>query len=66
MLKLTMVEFFLICIPESFIIIWGVLVISKKHITKIQYIIFSLSSALVTFSARYLPIHFGIHTIIST
>lgn len=66
MLKLTFIEFFLRTIPESFAIIWGVLVISKKHITKIQYVIFSLSSALVTFLVRYLPIHLGIHTIITT
>ena len=66
MLKLTWIEFLLRTIPESFVIIFGIYVISKQPMNKHKYILCSISSALVTFSVRYLPIHFGIHTIIST
>jgi len=66
MLKLTWIEFFLRLIPESFVIIWGIYVISNQSINKSKYVICSISIALVTFLVRFLPIHFGIHTIIVT
>lgn len=66
MLKLTWIEFIFRTIPESFVIILGIYIISKQPINKLRYIVCSISCALVTFLVRFLPIHFGIHTIIST
>ena len=43
MLKLTWIEFFLRTIPEIFILIWGIHVISRKSIRYAQIYIFKYS-----------------------
>ena len=65
MLKLTWIEFFLRGVPESFVFIWAIYVISQENINKRKYIICSICVALVTFFVRFLPIHLGIHIIIN-
>lgn len=65
MLKLTWIEFFLRGIPESFAIIWAICIVSNKRIDKSKYVICSIALALVAFSVRFLPIHFGIHIILN-
>ena len=65
MMNLTWIEFLLRTIPESFVIIWGVFVISKQSVSKSKYVICSMSIATVTFLVSYLPIHLGLHIIIN-
>ena len=65
MLRLTWVEFFLRCIPETFILIWGIHVISKKSINMPKYIISSIILSISIFFVRWLPIYFGVHMIIN-
>lgn len=65
MLRLTWIEFFLRTIPEMFILIWGIHVISKKYIDIPKYILSSIVLALMTFFIRWLPIYFGVHMIIN-
>lgn len=65
MIKLTLIEFFLRIIPEMFIMIWGIHVISRKSIDMPKYIFSSILSTILIFFVRWLPIYFGIHTIIN-
>jgi uncharacterized membrane protein YozB (DUF420 family) len=65
MMNLTWIEFLLRTIPESFVIIWGIIVISKQSISKCKYVICSISIATITFLVSYLPIHLGLHIIIN-
>ena len=65
MLKLTWIEFFLRTIPEIFILIWGVHVISRRSFDIPKYIISSMVLAIITFFTRWLPIDLGIHMIIN-
>jgi hypothetical protein len=65
MLRLTWVEFFLRSIPEMFILIWGIHVISRKSINILKYILLSILAAIITFFVRWLPIYFGVHIIIN-
>ncbi|MBV7271406.1 hypothetical protein JMF89_02840 [Clostridiaceae bacterium UIB06] len=65
MLKLTWIELFLRTIPEMFIFIWGIHVLSKKCINIGNYIFFSILMAVIIFFVRWLPIYFGVHMIIN-
>lgn len=65
MLKLTWIEFFLRIIPETFMIIFGICVISKKIIKLQPYIFSSILLAILIFFVRWLPIYFGVHMIIN-
>lgn len=65
MLQLTYTEFFLRTIPELFVLIWGIHVISSKPINITKYIVSSVMLSLATFFVRWLPIHFGVHMIIN-
>lgn len=65
MLRITWIEFFLRTIPEIFILIWGIHVVSKKSINMIKYIILSIILSVVTFFVRWLPIYFGVHMVIN-
>ena len=66
MLKLTWIEFILRGIPEAFIMVWAVFSITRQAIAKDKYILCSTSLALVTYFVRFLPIRFGVNTVIST
>ncbi len=65
MLRLTWIEFFLRIIPETFILIYGIHIISKKSFDIPEYILSSILLAILIFFVRWLPIYFGVHTIIS-
>lgn len=65
MLKLTWIEFFFRTMPEIFILILGIHVISKKSINIPKYIISSALLSLMTFFVRWFPIYFGVHMIIN-
>jgi len=65
MLRLTWIEFFLRTIPEMFILIWGIHVISRKSIDIQKYILSSILLATMIFFVRWLPIYFGVHMIIN-
>ncbi|KRU30135.1 hypothetical protein VT91_00390 [Clostridium sporogenes] len=61
MMKLSILEFFLIAILESFTFIMGIYFLSKKFFTKKKLIIMAFLLAIETYCVRMLPIHFGVH-----
>ena len=65
MLKTNWIEFFLRNIPETFIVVWGIHVISRKSLDISKYILSSIIIAIVAFFVRWLPIYFGVHTFIN-
>lgn len=65
MLKLSILEFFLISIPESLIFIMGIYFLSKRFFTKKRLVIMALLFAIESYCVRMLPIHFGIHLAIN-
>jgi len=65
MLKLTWIEFFLRAIPEAFILIGGVHIVSRKSFDIPKYIFSSIVSSILGFFIRWLPIYFGVHMIIN-
>lgn len=65
MLKLTWIEFFLRTIPEIFIMVWGIYVISRKSIDMPKYIFSSIILSISIFFVRWLPIYFGVHIMIN-
>lgn len=64
MMKLNYIEFFLRCIPEALLIIWGICIVARKSINIKIYIFSSTIMGLVVFFVRMLPIYFGVHTFI--
>ncbi len=65
MLKLTWIEFFLRTLPEIFIMIWGIHIISRRSIDMIKYVFSSIIVSILTFFVRWLPIYFGVHIMIN-
>ncbi|AVQ37856.1 hypothetical protein C7M56_03850 [Clostridium botulinum] len=65
MLKLSILEFFLISIPESFIFMIGIYFLSKKSFSKRRLKIMALLLGMESYCVRMLPIHFGIHLAIN-
>ncbi|PRR84312.1 hypothetical protein [Clostridium vincentii] len=65
MLKLTWIEFFLRLIPETFILIGGIHIISRKSFDMPKYIFSSIVMAILSFFIRWLPIYFGVHMMIN-
>jgi len=65
MLKLTWIEFFLRTLPEIFVMVWGIHVISRESIDIFKYAFSSIILAVLTFFVRWLPIYFGVHMIIN-
>jgi hypothetical protein len=65
MLRLYPIEFFLRAIPESFIVIFAVYIFSKTEINKKKYLITSIMFSLIIYTARMLPISYGVHMILS-
>lgn len=64
-MQLTWADLFLRVIPESLIFIWGICIISNNVISKKRYIIYCALMSIEVFIVRSLPIHFGVHTIIT-
>ncbi len=65
MFKLTYLDFFFRTIPETFILIYGIHIISQKSIDIHKYIPSGLILSILIFFIRELPIYFGVHTEIS-
>lgn len=65
MLHLSFLELIFRAIPESFALIFGMYIFSNIKIKLSNYIIISLVFALATYLVRFLPITYGINTIIS-
>lgn len=65
MLHLSFLELVFRAIPESFALIFGMYIFSNARIKLLNYIILSLVFALATYLVRFLPITYGINTIIS-
>ncbi|MDU1320359.1 MAG: hypothetical protein E6931_02475 [Clostridium botulinum] len=65
MLKLSILEFFLISIPESLVFIAGIYFLSKRFFTKKRLVIMALLFAIEVYFVRMLPIQFGIHLAIN-
>jgi len=62
MFKLTWVDFFFRLIPETFILIWGIYVFSRKTIDMFRYVLSSLILSISCFIIRDLPIYYGVNT----
>lgn len=65
MLRLTPMEFFVRGLPEAFLFIIAAYTFSKRIINIKEYIISSILYAFITYMVRFLPIHYGVHTIIN-
>ncbi len=64
MLKLHWIEIFFRGIPESFLVLAGICVITEKFLPIKNYIISSILLSLCIFFIRRLPMYWGIHTLI--
>jgi len=65
MLHVTILEFFLRGIPEAFLFIFSTHVFSKVAIVRKRYLLSSILMATSASVFKSLPIHFGVHTILS-
>ncbi|OOM70312.1 hypothetical protein CLPUN_52270 [Clostridium puniceum] len=64
-LKLTWIEFFLRNLPEAFIYILGIHIVSRKYFNILRLIFLSIVLSLTSFFVRWLPIYLGVHMIIN-
>lgn len=64
MLKVTILEFFLRFIPESFLFITAGYVFANKKIKKNPLIISGIILSISIYLIRMLPIQFGVHTVL--
>jgi hypothetical protein len=65
MLKLSIWELVFRTIPEGFVFILAAYAFARIEIEKNRYIISSIILGLSTYLIRILPIHFGVHTMLS-
>lgn len=65
MLKITPLEFFTRGLPEAFLFIFAAYVFSKRFVNIKRYIISSVLYGFMAYIVRFLPIHYGVHTIIN-
>lgn len=64
MLKLTLVEFFLRTIPESFILMMALFILCNINITMKPYVMSSTLFGVCQYFIRRLPINYGVNTIL--
>jgi hypothetical protein len=64
MLKLPLLEFFFRGLPEEFLIVFAIFAFSKTAINIRKYIITSVSFVILVYAIRFLPIQYGVHTIL--
>ncbi|AWK52350.1 hypothetical protein DIC82_15690 [Clostridium beijerinckii] len=64
MLRLTVFEFVARIIPEAFVLIFAMVVLSNTKFNAKRYIISSLLFGTYVYSVRMLPINYGVHTIL--
>lgn len=65
MLEVRPIEFLLRSLPEGFLVILGVYILSKVDINKKKYLVTSISFSIITFTVRLLPINYGVHMVLS-
>jgi len=65
MFKSTAVGLILFGIPEMLLVIWAVYTFSGKEINKRDYLLSAFLYLIITVISRYMPVLFGIHTIIN-
>lgn len=65
MLKTTFSEFLLRGIPEATLLVLSSYIFAKKRIIAIEFIIMTSILALVAYGVRFLPINYGVHTILN-
>ena len=65
MLKLTLLELFFRLIPEGFIFIFAIYAFSRTIVSKKKYIIASVALGIIGYLIRFLPIDYGVHTILN-
>lgn len=64
MLRLTVFEFVARIIPEAFVLIFAMALLSNIKLNAKRYIISSLLFGTYVYSVRMLPINYGVHTIL--
>ncbi|WP_238916285.1 hypothetical protein [Clostridium sp. YIM B02555] len=64
MLRLTVFEFIFRGMPEAFVVMFAMLMLSNERIDRNRYIISSLLLGFGEYGIRFLPISFGVHTIL--
>lgn len=64
MLKLTLFEYVLRSIPESFLIVFIIGLICRNRIVTKNYILSSVILSVFQFIIRLLPINYGVHTLL--
>lgn len=65
MLQTTFLEFLLRGIPEAFLLILSSYIFSKKKINIIEFLVFASMLAIIAYIIRFLPIHYGVHTVLN-
>lgn len=65
MLKLCFIEIFMRTVPEVFLMMLGIYVVTKQKFNIKTYILSSFVIGIAIYFIRELPIYFGVHTLIS-
>jgi hypothetical protein len=65
MLKLSGLEFFLRAVPEGFIFIFAIYAFSNTKLQAKKFVFSGFIMAVVSYSIRFLPIDFGVHSLMS-
>ena len=65
MLKTTFLEFLLRGIPEAFLLILSSYIFSKKKVDVKETLLLGITLAVIAYGIRFLPIHYGVHTILN-
>jgi hypothetical protein len=65
MLKISMIEFLLRGLPEAFLFVFAAFALSKTKLELKKYIMASMTLAAVAYLVRFLPIQYGVNTILN-
>ncbi|EHK2440698.1 hypothetical protein KCL46_000716 [Clostridium perfringens] len=65
MLKVTFLELLVRGIPEAFLMVLAAYCFANKKVNRKNYVVSSLIIALVVYLVRFLPISYGVHTILN-
>ncbi len=65
MLRVTLFEVFIRGLPEGFLSILAAYAFSKRYIDIKRYIVSSIIYVIMIYAIRFLPINFGVHTILN-
>lgn len=65
MLNVSLMEFFFRAAPEEFLLIFAIYAFSKTAINIKKYLISSILFVIIAYSIRFLPIQYGVHTILN-